>query len=356
MHAHLHGSTAPQVQNGMAGALILIGDIDRTLSGQYGISLEKDNDKIMILLQMEMTDVPLCETSDKGQVIVTSVNGQCLPKISGEAGDIQRWRFIHAGISATLNLAVVYEGGKKKLHEFARDGITMNGTQVQENIVLQPGYRSDVLFQFPECQSYPCEMFLIDEETSAASSFLGESEPDSYVAKIVIENKAATAMTMPKASVFTNPYPFICEPQNFQECSEKLAVKKVWFANEPKDPNDDSQGTYKTVNGGVYPDTPVMDLTLNDKNTWKLWVGDKQEVNGASHPFHIHVNPFQVVDENGFSYWKDTLLVNGTDNYGEENAITVVSRYENFDGEFVLHCHNLDHEDDGMMMKVRINN
>ena len=97
-----------------------------------------------------------------------------------------------------------------------------------------------------------------------------------------------------------------------------------------------------------------MDLTLNDTNTWKLWVGKKQSANGASHPFHIHVNPFQVVDDNGFSYWKDTLLVSGTDNYGEENAITVVSQYENFDGEFVLHCHNLSHEDDGMMMKVKI--
>jgi len=67
------------------------------------------------------------------------------------------------------------------------------------------------------------------------------------------------------------------------------------------------------------------------------------------------VTPFQLVDQNGFSYWKDTLLISGADNKDDNNALTVVSRYENFDGEFVLHCHNLDHEDQGMMMNVIIN-
>jgi len=32
----------------------------------------------------------------------------------------------------------------------------------------------------------------------------------------------------------------------------------------------------------------------------------------------------------------------------------VLSRYEDFDGVFVLHCHILDHEDGGMMQAVEI--
>src|SRR5690606_13749966 len=121
-----------------------------------------------------------------------------------------------------------------------------------------------------------------------------------------------------------------------------------------KNPSDPNSGTYKTVNDGVYPATPTKELRLHTSNTWKLWVGEKQ-TSTASHPFHIHVNAFQVIDANGFSYWKDTLLISGSENKGEKNALTVVSRYEDFDGKFVLHCHNLEHEDEGMMMNVVIN-
>lgn len=356
LHAHLHGSTATQVKNGMAAAIILKGELDNTLATQYGIGPDKE--KIMILQQMavDANSTPLCGKAPNGGDIVTSINGQCLPVITVKAGDIQRWRFIHSGISATVNLAVMgTDGSKQDLYEFARDGITMNGTQVQKNIVMQPGYRSDVLVQFPNCKDqYPCELSLVDDNSKAAFSLLGVDEPRNQIAKIIIERNPGYPMKMPPASVFTNPYKFVCDPASFKECSDHLATEKIWFANVPKNPADPNGPTYKTVNDGVYPDTQVKNLRLNDKNTWKLWVGEKQTSTG-NHPFHIHLNPFQVVDENGFSYWKDTLLVSGSKNKGEKNALTVVTRYEDFDGEFVLHCHNLDHEDQGMMMKVIMN-
>ncbi|UUS58278.1 multicopper oxidase domain-containing protein [Acinetobacter sp. YH16040_T] len=111
----------------------------------------------------------------------------------------------------------------------------------------------------------------------------------------------------------------------------------------------------------------------------KLPIGQTQEwelsSNVASHPFHIHVNPFQVVkilNENGVDVsaigssdkdgagnidsqyhgmkgvWKDTLFVK------QGYKIFVRSKYEKFEGDFVLHCHILDHEDQGMMETVRI--
>ena len=47
-------------------------------------------------------------------------------------------------------------------------------------------------------------------------------------------------------------------------------------------------------------------------------------------------------------------LISGTDYKGEDNAVVVRSRYENFDGKFVLHYHNLNHDDDGMMKEAEI--
>jgi L-ascorbate oxidase len=94
----------------------------------------------------------------------------------------------------------------------------------------------------------------------------------------------------------------------------------------------------------------------------------------GNHPFHIHINPFQIVGiydshdvdvsatgENATDSspidqqyaglkgaWKDTILV--------KQGYTVIMRthYAKYVGRFVLHCHILDHEDRGMMELVQI--
>ena len=94
----------------------------------------------------------------------------------------------------------------------------------------------------------------------------------------------------------------------------------------------------------------------------------------ANHPFHIHVNPFQIVkilDPKGVDVsaadavdaangtpdpeypglkgaWKDTIFVK------QGYRVFIRTRYERYIGDFVLHCHILDHEDQGMMQNVRI--
>ncbi len=49
-----------------------------------------------------------------------------------------------------------------------------------------------------------------------------------------------------------------------------------------------------------------------------------------------------------FGLWKDTIFV--------KQGYEVVTRteYRRYIGDFVLHCHILDHEDQGMMQNVRI--
>ncbi len=39
---------------------------------------------------------------------------------------------------------------------------------------------------------------------------------------------------------------------------------------------------------------------------------------------------------------------------GKQYTIVVRTRYERYIGDFVLHCHILDHEDQGMMQNIRI--
>lgn len=91
--------------------------------------------------------------------------------------------------------------------------------------------------------------------------------------------------------------------------------------------------------------------------------------NSGNHPFHIHVNPFQVIAirdkagrdvtvEGGEAFdphsagmlggWRDTLVVK------EGHSATLRTRYQRFIGDFVLHCHVAGHGDAGMMQHVRM--
>ena len=55
--------------------------------------------------------------------------------------------------------------------------------------------------------------------------------------------------------------------------------------------------------------------------------------------------------------WKDTLWVKNVtapDKTGRKYTLKVRTRYERYIGDYVLHCHILDHEDQGMMQIVRV--
>jgi FtsP/CotA-like multicopper oxidase with cupredoxin domain len=120
---------------------------------------------------------------------------------------------------------------------------------------------------------------------------------------------------------------------------------------------------------------PVVDqcMPLNGLQDWLL----ENETSGPAHPFHIHVNPFQIVeidtpslnaDKTAATYskyipssdyiWQDVIAipvgVTTTDGTLYPGKVVIRQRYPDFTGTFVLHCHILPHEDRGMMQLVRI--
>ena len=67
------------------------------------------------------------------------------------------------------------------------------------------------------------------------------------------------------------------------------------------------------------------------------------------HPIHLHLDHFQVVSRDGagpgaFDHgWKDTVDLRPAE------AVEVVTRFTDYPGAFLIHCHNLEHEDMAMM-------
>jgi spore coat protein A len=72
------------------------------------------------------------------------------------------------------------------------------------------------------------------------------------------------------------------------------------------------------------------------------------------HPIHIHLNMFQILDRNGTppseaeAGWKDTVAV------GPDETVRVIVRFTDFPGRYLVHCHNLEHEDEAMMAQFEV--
>ena len=69
------------------------------------------------------------------------------------------------------------------------------------------------------------------------------------------------------------------------------------------------------------------------------------------HPFHIHVNDYQVMSVNGRPVtprFEDTTLL------PPNGEIVMRTHFKDFTGKFVCHCHILSHEDAGMMATIEV--
>jgi len=115
----------------------------------------------------------------------------------------------------------------------------------------------------------------------------------------------------------------------------------------------------------VAPDEVVR---LGDLEVWEFAnLGGGMGMMGGSdqpHSMHIHGVKFQVLERrlvNGSSRayntlsdgfvdvsWKDTVLVLP----GE--VVRVLVKFDHYAGLYLYHCHNLEHEDGGMMRNYRV--
>lgn len=363
----------------------------------------------------------------------TTINGQVQPIFFANSGTIERWRLVHAGIRDTIvpQFRKMAETGRQRSQEgistadsesfianqcvgepvpfqvIASDGLTMDKAQQLSQVTLQPGYRNDLLVMFPE----PGRYCVVDKPETASGSVnqtTGSTQLLGFVevgagpkikdikAAVTTELVAAAKRNMPaevqrlvvsdlqKDLKLTKFIPHASISDEELKKSGNLEQNLVFMLNAT-DPNNVKFAVGTTAaNAEPYkPDVINRQLTLGTAETWTL------QSAYVSHPFHIHVNPFQIekiigpdgtdlsepgavdkTDNNDAQYaglkgvWKDTLFVKGptgktpgfdpVTNTKGLYKIYVRTRYQRYIGEFVLHCHILDHEDQGMMQNVNI--
>jgi FtsP/CotA-like multicopper oxidase with cupredoxin domain len=112
-----------------------------------------------------------------------------------------------------------------------------------------------------------------------------------------------------------------------------------------------------TINGTTWEDVVNSDYNLVCANPGygdvEIWELDNPS-GGWFHPVHIHLVDFKVLDRNGQAPhpWeegpKDVVYV------GEGEKVRVIMKFENQRGKYMMHCHNLVHEDHDMMTQFQV--
>jgi FtsP/CotA-like multicopper oxidase with cupredoxin domain len=383
-HPHKHGSVSLQVANGMPGALIIEGPFDDWLRGFYSGKLAE---KLLVLQQVEQKNNLFDSNASAPQVLV---NGQVSPKVTMKPGEVQRWRIVNATIKAGSQLAIYFPQGTL-VRQIAMDGVRFSPLNYQcqplynpvagppcnltpvgtPAITIWPGNRADFLVQAPLTEgTFAVERKVVGNlgERVRAKVFARDDAlaPDAEEPPLVslqvddgVDGKAGPLALTAAAPNFPTPQQWPPMPDYLTNIAPAEivppSVDLVFQQTQVGSSQPGAQGSPLTqfkINGLQYNSDCVNITTqLGKAKEWNV-----SNVTSLNHPFHIHTNPFQVVRNAAVTYpdpiWQDTIgLPRGTT--AAPGSVLLRQRYEEFTGEYVLHCHFLGHEDRGMMFGVQ---
>ncbi|MFX0575166.1 multicopper oxidase domain-containing protein [Nocardia nepalensis] len=134
------------------------------------------------------------------------------------------------------------------------------------------------------------------------------------------------------------------------------------FGNDKASSSDPKAFTYE-FDDNTFPNIPLLQPRLESVEEWLI-----TNLNNDEHPMHIHVNDLQVMEivdpvansRTGVQMWgEDNLNVPAPVTDENENplvpaSVTLRMRFTGYTGTFVIHCHRLNHEDNGLMALVNV--
>jgi spore coat protein A len=112
-----------------------------------------------------------------------------------------------------------------------------------------------------------------------------------------------------------------------------------------------------TINGVTWEDVIASGFKLASADpklgSAEIWTIENKS-GGWFHPVHIHLIDFQILSRNGKAPYpwergpKDVVYI------GENEKVDVIMRFGPHKGRYMVHCHNLPHEDHSMMFQFRV--
>jgi FtsP/CotA-like multicopper oxidase with cupredoxin domain len=257
------------------------------------------------------------------------------PTLEFAENGLERWRIIAANYHDFLHVEVRRVDTEEPIEIFpiAYDGIPVREVMPATRISLAPGNRADILVQPAEPGAYT--IFKVgddgDFDIKRANEVLG-----------FVKVAAVPAEPVEFQREFSADY---SHPDIAAE--DVTRKRRVVFSI------DRSDGVRFLVDGKEF-DGDYVDhvMRLDAVEEWRI-----ENTSAFMHPFHIHVNPFQIVEISDGSMpagrWMDTVPI-PPGSMDTPGYVVMRTRVQKFTGDFVQHCHILGHEDRGMMQLIRI--
>ena len=213
--------------------------------------------------------------------------------------------------------------------QIGSDGGLLSSPAVRPAITVTPGERIDVVIDFSK-YSVGTQVVLENQDKTTTPSL-----PDVMRFDVVREE-------VDDSSIPATLRPTVRLAENFASVTRTFILSQT-FQSGRED--------IWTINGQLYD--PARLDALPQLNTTEIWRFQNDSL--QAHPMHIHDIQWQILDINGIppaagdDGMKDTFLVPG-----RGGTVRVIGTFTDYLGEYVSHCHILEHEDHAMMINFAV--
>jgi spore coat protein A, manganese oxidase len=333
-HDHAVHNTAQSVYSGLAGQYHLHDDVERNLlpQGQFDVPLTVSD--AMFAANGSLAYDDNTHSGLWGDVIL--VNGTPWPVMKVQRR-IYRFRILNASISRSYRFSL---STGDPVTMVATDGGLMPTAQQVSSWRHSGAERYEVLIDFSK---YPAgkrvELRNLSNDNNVDYDYTGK-----VMAFDVTGDPVDTSG--PAAKVM----PTLLAPSTAMSLTTSQSVKTRQM--RVKRDND-----IWTIGGMTWDEVVesgyrkvLADPDLDDVEIWEI----ENSSGGWFHPVHIHLVDFQILSRNGrapFSYErgpKDVVYV------GEGETVRLLMKFEHHRGRYMIHCHNLPHEDHDMMAQFSV--
>jgi spore coat protein A len=344
-HDHALGITRLNVYMGLAGLYLIQDAVEDALNlptGPYDVPLVLQDRKFNP--DGSYFYPPTWQDHFVGDKVM--VNGKVWPFLDVDKGKY-RLRLLNGSNSRVYTLSLQPPSGTLDFVVIGNEGgLLEQPAPPQSSITLGPGERYEAIVDFAGFKNND-EILLVN---SAPSPFPNGIVDLTQVMKFSVTNQNGDKDAIPGT---LRPIERLQEGDSVM--TRDLVLKK--------DGVDACGRSFWEINGLTWDDI-TEEPVLGTTEIWRF-INDSN----VSHPMHMHLVFFQVLDRDGFtrgpggeiipdgnpqppppeeSGWKDTAMV------APGEILRVIARFDDYTGLYAYHCHILEHEDHEMMRQFRV--
>lgn len=327
-HDHRMDHSAPQVWRGLAGFFLITDDEEDRLPLPRG-----DRDIPLMLCDRSFNEDGSFRYPDHAHedfpdgVLgdVQLVNGAPWPELE-VSGTRYRLRLLNASNARRYRLRLDAEGGGRgRFIQIGSDGGLLPAPQDLDTIDIAPGERFDVIVDFAD---HPVGSRITLRNTAAQRGMRD-------IMRFHVVRAARDTTHVPDRLSTA-----------FEELAPATGMPVRAFDFRRTSSGEDRQ--MWTISGKPFhPDTVLARPRLGSVERWRF-------SSDFHHPVHVHLAQFQVIARGGRppaptdAGWKDTVDVHPYE------VVDTLVRFTGYKGRYMLHCHNLEHEDMAMMGNFQV--